>query len=218
MVLLPTKEIQLEVANLLLDQGAVVVSPAKPFTYASGLKGPIYSDNRLLLSDYNVRRRVVQLLGELVRASEVEFKLVAGVATAGIPYGALLAEQLERGMIYLRSGGAKRHGKQNQIEGRYQAGDRVILIEDLINQAGSLESAALAAMDGGLEVTAAFSIVTYQMDHAAKRLAKINLPAYSLTNFKILVEVATQRELIDSAGRELLNQWQQDPSSWSAPI
>jgi orotate phosphoribosyltransferase len=217
MVALPTKAIQDEVANLLLDQGAVVVSPDQPFTYASGLKGPIYSDNRLLLSDCTVRRRVVELLGGLVVESGVEFKLVAGVATAGIPYGALLADQLAKGMIYLRSGGAKGHGKQNRIEGRYQAGDEIILIEDLINQAGSVEAAALAAVEGELKVKGAFSIVTYQMQSAVKRLEKISLPGYSLTNFSAIVGAAKERQLIDQTGVQLLNSWQQDPAAWASP-
>ena len=202
------------IAQVLLSVGCIKVSPQKPFLYASGLMGPIYCDNRKILSFVNERDTICKALIDLVKESNCTYKIIAGLATAGIPHAAFLADRLKRPMIYIR-GAAKDHGQQNQIEGNYQAGDRIILIEDLVNQGKSVGEAIMASKDAGLNPVACFSIVDYEMKKAREILNNHQLPLFSLTNFSSIIKVANQLSKFTKQELEILTKWQQDPVNWN---
>ena len=202
------------VAQLLLDLGAVQISPHRPFTYASGLRGPIYCDNRQIWSEVNCRDKIIKIFLERINSLHLNYDLLAGLATAGIPHGAILADHLKKPFIYIRSK-AKDHGKQNQIEGKYSPGQKIILVEDLVNQGKSLGEAILAAQKAGLIVVAALCIVDYQMEDVQKLLSEIKIPLHSLTHFTSLVATACSLKLVDEEGRDMLLKWQKSPKTWA---
>ncbi len=202
-----------KVSRILISNSCVQFSPAKPFTYASGLVGPIYCDNRRLLSFVEDRKKIVELFCDVIDSSGEKYDLVAGLATAGIPHAAFIANSKNMPMIYIRSS-AKKHGKENQVEGVYSNGDRVILIEDLVNQAKSLEEAVLGARAVGLVVESCFAIVDYEMAWAKERIDRLGIKLYSLTNLTALVEVAKEMGLIDKSGQDLIAKWHQYPTDW----
>lgn len=208
-------DMAIEAAGLLLSLGAVQFSPTMPFTYASGLKGPIYCDNRQIWSDVEVRFKIIEMCLSKIGAFNIPFDLLAGLATAGIPHGAILADRLKKPFIYIR-GKAKDHGKQNQIEGKYSPGQKIILVEDLVNQGKSLAEAISACEAAGLIISGALCIVDYQMEEARKLLEEKNIPLISLTNFENLVLRALELKLVDQDGQNLLCQWQKSPKSWTA--
>ncbi len=201
-------------ANLLISLGCLQVRPTAPFSYASGLKGPIYCDNRLVLGFPEKRKEVADGLAKLISDSAIEYDAIAGLATAGIPHGAMVAERLEKPFIYIRAK-AKGHGKGNQVEGHYSAGDRILMVEDLVNQASSLEVAVAGGRDAGLVVAGLFSIVDYQSKVAASVLQKLKLELNSLTNFEYILKACSEQSICDESGLELLKEWQADPVSWS---
>ncbi|MDH5580437.1 MAG: orotate phosphoribosyltransferase [Bdellovibrionales bacterium] len=201
------------VAKLLLDVGCVKISPSKPFTYASGLKGPIYCDNRKILSHPKSRAEIVGNLKELVVSLDLDFDHFAGLATAGIPHAAFLAHELNKSMVYVRSK-PKGHGKGNQVEGDYKEGDKVLLVEDLVNQASSLVDAVNGVKKEGLEVVGCVCIVDYQMDAAKKRLEDMGIKLFSLTNFENLVKVLNEKSQLTEQENELLISWHKDPKNW----
>lgn len=203
-----------EVASILLKNKCLQLSPMKPFSYASGLKGPIYCDNRQLLSLVGERERVISHFEEAIEMSGWEFDHLAGLATAGIPHCAFLAHNIKSSMIYIR-GKAKEHGKQNQIEGKFSPGDKVVLVEDLINQGKSLEEAIVAAIDASLIPVGVLSIVTYEMAKAKEVLEKYKLPLISLTNFSSITQLALEQNDISADEQNMLISWQSDPKSWS---
>ena len=200
-------------ANLLLSLDCVQVSPEKPYTYASGLKGPIYTDNRQVLSHVPERLEVAEGLCDLIRESGLKYDCIAGLATAGIPHGMLVAHILGVPFIYVRSS-AKAHGKTNQIEGKYKAGDQVILIEDLVNQGSSLNKAIDAVKEAELIPMACATIVDYQMPAAIEVIEKQKVPLFSLTNFASISHAASADGGLTKESRELLNKWHKDPANW----
>ncbi|MFZ8932978.1 MAG: orotate phosphoribosyltransferase [Bacteriovoracaceae bacterium] len=201
------------VAKLLLDVGCVKISPSNPFTYASGLKGPIYCDNRKILSHPESRSQIVNNLKELVTSLDLNFDHLAGLATAGIPHAAFLAHELNKSMVYVRSK-PKGHGKGNQVEGDYGPGQKVLLVEDLVNQASSLVDAVNGVKKEGLEVVGCVCIVDYQMETAKKRLEEMGINLFSLTNFESLVNVLNQNGQLTEQENELLVSWHKDPKNW----
>jgi orotate phosphoribosyltransferase len=203
-----------QVAAALLTIGAVSFAPDRPFTWASGLKAPIYCDNRLLISYPHVRRSIVEGFLQLLHQHRLEPEVIAGTATAGIPHAAWLADRLDLPLVYVRSQ-AKTHGQGRQIEGRLEAGQRVVLVEDLISTGGSSLTAveALLAADGRVE--AVLAIFSYGFPEAQERFAQLGIPCYSLTNLTALLEVAQTHGLLTEETAQLLAQWQQDPYSWS---
>jgi len=201
------------VAKLLLDVGCVKISPSNPFTYASGLKGPIYCDNRKILSHPESRSQIVNNLKELVTSLDLNFDHLAGLATAGIPHAAFLAHELNKSMVYVRSK-PKGHGKGNQVEGDYKPGQKVLLVEDLVNQASSLVDAVNGVKKEGLEVVGCVCIVDYQMETAKKRLEEMGINLFSLTNFESLVNVLNQNGQLTEQENELLVSWHKDPKNW----
>ncbi|MDX5980962.1 orotate phosphoribosyltransferase [Exiguobacterium profundum] len=201
-----------QIAEALLQIEAVTLSPTEPYTWSSGLKSPIYCDNRLTLSFPNVRQVIVDGLVKSVNPTEVD--VIAGTATAGIPHGALLADRLGLPFIYVRSS-AKGHGKGNQIEGRLEAGARVLVIEDLLSTGMSSIDAAQAIREAGGEVTRIQAIFSYGLPVLQKNLADANLSATSLTTFSELIEVAENTGVLNRSELDSLRDWQEDPRAWS---
>ncbi len=204
----------IDIADILLKNECLQLSPSSPFTYASGLKGPIYCDNRQILSLPEARLKVVKYFLEKLSESGWKYDQLAGLATAGIPHCAFIAHELNRPMIYIR-GKAKGHGKQNQVEGKFTAGQSIVLVEDLINQGKSLEDAIEAAIAVGLKPVGVLSIVTYGMNKSEEILGKYKLPLISLTNFSTITHLALEQNLISAEELSMLNSWQSDPVAWS---
>jgi len=205
---------KMDIARGLIEMGCVKFSPQKPFSYASGLKGPIYCDNRLILGQVLFRDQVIEAFLELLKNHSFQFDLIGGIATAGIPHAAFIADRLKTPMIYVRPK-AKEHGKKNQVEGDYRPNQSVILVEDLVNQGSSLVDAMGGILASGLKASHCLCIVDYQMAAAKKHLAELSLSLHSLTDFEHLVEAALELEFIDPDGKKLLMEWHADPKEWS---
>jgi len=205
-----------EVARLLLELGCVRFSPQAPFRYASGLFGPIYCDNRQIMSHVKTRNLVINHLEQLAKMVEEKFPydLVAGLATAGIPHAAWCADRLQYPMIYIRSS-AKDHGAKKLIEGTFQAGQKVVLVEDLVNQASSVQKALDALRDQELSAVATICIVSYDMPKARQWSEQFQVPIFGLTNFYHLKDEALAMGKIDRAGHQLLEEWHAGPEQWS---
>ena len=201
-----------QIAEALLQIKAVTLSPTEPYTWSSGLRSPIYCDNRLTLSYPDIRNMIIDGLVDAVGTTEVD--VIAGTATAGIPHGALLADRLGLPFIYVRSS-AKGHGKGNQIEGKLDDGARVLVIEDLLSTGMSSIDAAHAIREAGGEVIGIQAIFSYGLPILEKNLADANISATSLTTFPELVEVAESTGNLTKSEIHSLREWQQDPRAWS---
>ena len=203
------------IAKDLLSIGAVFLRPEEPFTWASGIKSPIYCDNRLTLSDVAVRKDVEAGLAEIVRTHYPEAEVLMGTSTAGIAHAAITATILDLPMGYVR-GGAKDHGRQNHIEGRLEKGQKVVVIEDLISTGGSCIEVVEALREEGAEVLGVASIFTYGMKKGLERLAAANVKNVSLSNLDALVEVAADNGYIRQEDKARLLQFRDNPSdeSW----
>ena len=203
------------IAKDLLSIGAVFLRPSEPFTWASGIKSPIYCDNRLTLSDVAVRKDVENGLAEIVRRHYPEAEVLMGTSTAGIAHAAITATILDLPMGYVR-GGAKDHGRQNRIEGRLEKGQKVVVIEDLISTGGSCFEVVEALREEGAEVLGVASIFTYGMKKGLERLAAANVKNVSLSNLDALVEVAADNGYIRPEDKSRLLQFRDNPSdeSW----
>lgn len=205
--------IEHEVARLLLQINAIKLSPQKPFTWASGLKSPIYCDNRLIASYPKERKLVVDGFVQKSKGFE-PFDMVAGIATGGIPYGALLADRLNLPFLYVRSK-AKEHGRQNLVEGELSAGARVLVIEDLISTGGSSLSAVEAIRAEGSKVVGVIAIFTYGFDQAKQAFESADCPLDTLTNYATLLEEALKTNYIQMGDLHTLQEWRQNPKDWS---
>ena len=203
------------IAKDLLSIGAVFLRPSEPFTWASGIKSPIYCDNRLTLSDVGVRKHVEEGLAEVVRRHYPEAEVLMGTSTAGIAHAAITATILGLPMGYVR-GGAKDHGRQNRIEGRLEKGQKVVVIEDLISTGGSCIEVVEALREEGAEVLGVASIFTYGMKKGLERLAAASVKNVSLSNLDALVEVAADEGYIRAEDKSRLLQFRDNPSdeSW----
>ncbi|MCM3572836.1 orotate phosphoribosyltransferase [Mesobacillus subterraneus] len=204
-----------EIAEALLEIEAVSLQPENPFTWSSGLKSPIYCDNRLTLSFPPIRRRVAEGLKSLIVEHFPEAEMIAGTATAGIPHAAWVSELLDLPMTYVRSK-AKGHGKGNQIEGKVTQGQKVVVVEDLISTGGSVIEAVEALREAGCVVLGVVSIFTYELEKGAQQLRSANIQSYSLTDFSILANVAEKKGLISKENLESLAEWRRDPAEWGA--
>ena len=206
------------IAKDLLSIGAVFLRPSEPFTWASGIKSPIYCDNRLTLSDVAVRRDVENGLAEIVRKHYPEAEVLMGTSTAGIAHAAITATILDLPMGYVR-GGAKDHGRQNRIEGRLEKGQKVVVIEDLISTGGSCIEVVEALREEGAEVLGVASIFTYGMKKGLERLAAADVRNVSLSNLDALVEVAADNGYIRPEDKARLLQFRDNPSDegWMKP-
>ena len=189
-----------EIAGELLKIKAVFLRPQEPFTWASGIKSPIYCDNRLILSAPETRKIVEKAIAESVRKYYPEAEVLMGTATAGIAHAAIAAHILGLPMGYVR-GSAKDHGRNNRIEGRLEPGAKVVVIEDLISTAGSCIEVVEALREAGAEVLGVVSIFTYGMKKGLERLEKGGIENHSLTDLKTLLEVANDEGYINSTER-----------------
>ncbi len=203
-----------DVARDLLRIGAVELRPSDPFTWASGLRSPIYCDNRLTLSEPAVRRRLTDGFAALVEAHDLAPDVVAGTATAGIPHAAWLADRLGLPMVYVRAS-AKGHGRGNQIEGRLPEDARVVLIEDLVSTGGSSLAAVAALRAAGAEVVATLAVFSYAFDRAADAFRAAGVPLYTLTDYPALLGAATEAGAVTEADLATLRAWREDPQAWS---
>lgn len=204
-----------EIAKALLSIGAVFLRPEDPFTWASGIKSPIYCDNRLILTSPEVRNLVEQSIAESVRKHYPEAEVLMGTSTAGIAHAAIAAHILGMPMGYVR-GSAKDHGRNNKIEGRLQPGQKVVVIEDLISTGGSCIEVVEALRDAGAEVLGVVSIFTYGMKKGLERLEAAHVENHSLSNFDTLVEVAADTGYIKPEDVARLRKFMSNPSdeSW----
>ncbi|GEP96807.1 orotate phosphoribosyltransferase [Chitinophaga cymbidii] len=202
-----------QVAEKLLQIQAIKLSPAKPFSWASGWKSPIYCDNRTVLSFPYVRDYIKSELCNTVFETFPDAAVIAGVATAGIPHGALVADQLKLPFIYVRSK-PKEHGMGNQIEGVLQPGQPVVVIEDLISTGKSSLEAVAAIRAAGGEVMGMVSIFTYGFDVAAKAFESAGVPFKSLSNYSAMIELAVEKGLVSADDQETLQNWRSAPDVW----
>lgn len=209
------KNMEKKIAKDLLSIKAVFLRPEEPFTWASGIKSPIYCDNRLTLSSIPVRNDVEEGLAEIVRTKFPEAEILMGTSTAGIAHAAITATILNLPMGYVRSG-AKDHGRGNQIEGRLEKGQKVVVIEDLISTAGSCIEVVNILREAGADVLGVASIFTYGMKKGLDRLAEAKVTNYSLSNLDTLVEVAAEEGYIANEDKQRLIAFRNNPSdeSW----
>ena len=203
------------IAKDLLKIKAVFFRPEEPFTWASGIKSPVYCDNRLTLSDISVRNDVENGLAKLIKENYPEAEVLMGTSTAGIAHAAITAHLLDLPMGYVRSG-AKDHGRQNQIEGKLEKGQKVVVVEDLISTGGSVIEVVNILREAGAEVLGIVSIFTYGMQKGLDRLAAADVKNISLTNFDVIAEVAAQEGYIKPEDIEKLIAFRNNPSdeSW----
>ena len=200
-----------EIARELLKIGAVFLRPEAPFTWASGIKSPVYCDNRLILTAPDARSIVEAALAGTIRREFPDAEVLMGTATAGIAHAAIAGHLLGLPMGYVRSG-AKDHGRQNQIEGRLEKGEKAVVIEDLISTGGSVISAVEALREAGAEVLGVVSIFTYNMKKGRERLAESGVRAVSLTDFDAIAEVAAAEGYIAPADVQRLLAFRDDPA------
>jgi orotate phosphoribosyltransferase len=201
-----------QLANHLLEIGAVHLKPNDPFTWTSGIKSPIYCDNRLTLSFPLVRRKIAIGLEELIQTYYPEVDVIAGTATAGIPHAAWVSDNLNLPMVYVR-GKAKEHGKGNQIEGLIKAGQNVVIVEDLISTGGSVITTAEALQAVGANVLGVVAIFTYGLEKGTKQLSDAGLSYYTITDYLTLIEVAKEKQLINQEDLAKLKKWRDNPAS-----
>ena len=203
----------LKVAEFLLQIKAIKLQPANPFVWASGWKSPIYCDNRKTLSYPSIRTFIRQAYAELILDTFGKPDVIAGVATGGIAQGALVAQELGVPFIYVRTS-AKAHGLGNQIEGDFEAGQKVVVIEDLISTGGSSLSAVSALRAAGCEVKGLVAIFSYGFEVAKNSFKEAKCPFETLSNYDFLIQEALRHEYINEADLESLKKWREDPSNW----
>ncbi|WP_302118224.1 orotate phosphoribosyltransferase [uncultured Limosilactobacillus sp.] len=202
------------VAKALLDIHAVTLNPERPFTWASGLKSPIYTDNRLTISYPEVRQAIFNGMVEQIKFHFPDIDVIAGTATAGIPHAAWVAQNMELPMIYVRTK-PKDHGQGKQIEGVLKEGQKVVVIDDLISTGGSVLNAVRAVNNAGGKVIGVVSVFTYNLPAAEQNFMANGLKYYSVTDYMTLIKVAKENNQISADHLKSLQQWRKDPLSWS---
>lgn len=209
------ERLDVKIAKRLLSIKAVFFRPEEPFTWASGIKSPVYCDNRLTLTAPEARTDVENGLAQLIKENYPDAEVLMGTSTAGIAHAAITAHLLGMPMGYVRSG-AKDHGRQNRIEGKLEAGQKVVVVEDLISTGGSVIEVVDALREAGAEVLGVVSIFTYGMKKGLERLADANVKNVSLTNFDVIAEVAAETGYIKKEDVARLIKFRNNPSdeSW----
>ena len=192
---------------------AIILKPNTPFVWAAGWNSPIYCDNRKTLSYPEIRNYIRQGLSAIVKNRYKGANVIAGVATAGIPHGALVAEELGLPFIYVRAK-AKEHGKQNQIEGYFEQGQSVVLVEDLISSGKSSLDAARVLKEAGMNVKGMVSIFTYGFDAATEKFKTADCEYVSLCDYNTLLPQAIESQYIEESDLAILKQWRENPSIW----
>ena len=208
------KNFEKEIAKELLSIEAIFLRPEEPFTWASGIKSPIYCDNRLTLTAPEARTKIENALAEVIKENYSDVDVLMGTSTAGIPHAAITADILNLPMGYVR-GSSKDHGRNNQIEGRLEKGQKVVVVEDLISTGGSVIDVVNALRDAGAEVLGIVSIFTYNMEKSKARLEEANVKNISLSNFDALVEVAAEEGYINKDAIDKLIAFMNNPSDES---
>ena len=206
-------DIAKQLAKSLLQINAIILQPNNPFKWASGWYSPIYCDNRKTLSYPEIRNYIRQGLAAIVKNHYKGANVIAGVATAGIPHGALVAEELGLPFIYVRSE-AKEHGKKNQIEGNFEEGQSVILVEDLISSGKSSLDAVNVLRNAGMNVKGTVSIFTYGFDAATENFKEADSEYVSLCDYNTLLPKAIEQQYIDKSDLKVLQNWRESPSIW----
>jgi len=204
-----------EIAKNLLDIKAVSLRPNEPFTWASGIKSPIYCDNRLVLSYPDKREIVVKGFVSLIQTKYPQAEIIMGTATAGIPWAAMVAQKMNLPMGYVRSSN-KTHGKGNKIEGSLPNGAKVVIIEDLISTGGSVKDVVDSLREAGADVLGVAAIFTYLLTQAEATFHSLDCPYATLSDYDALINVALEKNDIKDTDMEKLNAWKQDPNdaSW----
>jgi len=206
-------DIDQQVAALLLQSKAIILEPAKPFTWASGWQSPIYCDNRVTLSFPEVRDFIKEAFRTSIENHYKAPDLIAGVATGAIAQGALVADLMNLPFVYVRPS-AKGHGRQNLIEGRLSPGQKVVVVEDLISTGGSSLKAVEALREAGAEVLGMLAIFSYGFELAADNFRKAGVSLHTLTSYHMLIETALDSGAIKQDQVEMLQQWRKDPEQW----
>jgi len=201
--------LQNEIAHAMLKVGAVELNPTDLFTWASGIKSPIYCDTRLTISDPVIRKQLANGLSSLIKEHFSDCEVVAGTATAGIPHAAWVADIMQLPMVYVRSK-AKEHGRGNQIEGKYAKGQKVVVIEDIISTGGSSITAVEALRNAGCEVLGVVCVYTYNLPKADQVFDEAGVKFVSLTNFDYLIDAAKEASAIQEQDIPFLKNWHQD--------
>jgi len=201
------------VAEKLLQVKAIRLNVKEPFTWASGWKSPIYCDNRKVLSFPHVREFIKSEMCNIIFEQFADAELLAGVATAGIAWGAMAADQLKLPYIYVRPK-PKEHGLGNQIEGFYEAGQKAVVVEDLISTGKSSLEVVEVLRKAGIEVVGMVSIFTYGFDVAAEAFKKAGVEYRSLTNYPTLINLAIEKNIVEASEQEVLLKWAKDPAGW----
>lgn len=201
------------IASQLLKIKAVTLNPKEPFVWASGIKAPIYTDNRLTIAYPDFRQTIAHDLAELIKEKYPEAEVIGGVATAGIPHATGVSNILNLPLNYVRPQ-KKDHGKKSQIEGRCQKGDKVVLIDDLISTGDSILKAVKAVEEEGGDVIGTVAIFSYDLPESTKNFADAHTKLFTLTDYPTMIQVAQKLDYVEESDMELLQQWYQDPESW----
>ncbi|MFT5619480.1 MAG: orotate phosphoribosyltransferase [Arenicella sp.] len=208
---------QLQVAknivSKLLEVGSIKINANEPFTWASGWKSPIYCDNRLSLSFPEVRSYIKESLIARIKAEYPEAEGIAGVATAGIPQGALVADALGLPFIYVRSS-PKSHGLENMVEGQITPGQKIVVVEDLISTGGSSVKATLALRELGFDIQGLAAIFSYEFEVAKQNFQTANIPFFTLTDYSTLLDVSIEQGKVENHDLNSLNEWREKPAEW----
>lgn len=202
-----------DTAKILPEIKAVALNSKRPFRYASGILSPIYCDNRLLMSHVDKRELIIEYFIKTIKENRLEFDVIAGVATAGIPHAAWLAQKLKKPMIYVRAS-AKGHGKENKIEGKLDKGQKVLIVEDLISTGGSTVNSALAVREAGGMVTDCMAIFNYELEKAKNRFMEADCNVITLSSFSTLINIAGKNDYIDKDVIDKVLEWRKDPAAW----
>lgn len=202
-----------EIAQSLLQIKAIKLSPANYFTWASGWHSPIYCDNRTTLSYPAVRKQIYEAFARLIAAKYPDADVLAGVATGAIAHGALAAEAMGLPFIYVRSA-AKTHGMTNQVEGHFEKGQRVVVVEDLISTGGSSLAAVEALRDAGCEVLGMVAIFTYAFPTARENFGKAGVTLDTLSDYPTMIELAAEQGYVRESDLATLREWRRDPANW----
>ena len=201
------------VAEKLLEIKAVNLSPSKPFTWASGIKSPIYCDNRLTMSYPEIRDIIAEGLKKLIEEKFSSCTVVAGTATAGIPHAAWVAQKMNMAMSYVRSS-AKEHGKQNAVEGLVKSTDKVVVVEDLISTGGSSLKVVDTLKEQNIDVLGLVAIFTYNFEDASNKFEDKKVVFYTLTDYNTLIEVALEKKYITAEELNILKEWRKNPKEY----
>jgi orotate phosphoribosyltransferase len=207
-------EMKRKTAGYLLQSKAIILEPAKPFTWASGWLSPIYCDNRVTLSFPEIREHIKNAFRSIIREHFKESQVIAGVATGAIAQGALVADLMDLPFIYVRSS-AKGHGRNNLIEGRMEPGKRVVVVEDLVSTGGSSLKAVDALRDAGGKVEGMVAIFSYGFPVAEEAFKRAGIRLFTLTDYDTLIGMALETGYIEQSQVGLLEQWRADPSAWT---